>query len=277
MGLDDRLVSVTFECDVPARAKREKPWAIRSAFEDARDDAAATDRRVRENTTAGSPLSRLDEDVLRDAKPDVILTRSLCAASHAQVAEAKRALGYAPKLIEVSPARLTDVADDARDIARAAGAPGAGDQLANDIKRRIDAVGRAVAHRARPRVVFLEWSDPPMPAGDWIPDMLDAAGLHDPLGQTGAKSAPVSWSEVHAARPHAIIVAPCGFGLDRSVREAARIAHEFPRLPIFAFDAARYFARSGPSVATGVEMLAHAFHPAAWRDDPDPPAWKQVQ
>jgi len=276
LGLEDRLVAVTFECDVPERAKKEKPWAIRGALEGSLADAATIDQHVREEAS----LYRVDAGVLREARPDVILTQSLCdvcSASHAQVAEAKRILGYAPTLLEVSPARLDDVPEDARAIARAAGAPGAGDTLARDISARIGAVRRAVHGRPRPRVVFLEWSDPPMSAGHWIPDMIEAAGLHDPLARAGAKSARVSWDDVHAARPHAVLVAPCGFDLARSRREAAHVAREFPRLPVFAFDASRYFARSGPSVAGAVEMLAHAMHPQVVAKDPDPLGWVLVQ
>lgn len=280
LGLDDRLVSVTFECDVPSRAKREKPLGVRSFLEGAARDARGIDALVRERVAAGGLLYEVDGEVLRAARPDLLLTQSLCdvcAASHAQVAEARRALGYAPRLLELAPARLDEIPEHARLVARAVGAPGAGDALAREIAGRIEAVRAAVRGRSRPRVVVLEWTDPPMAAGHWIPDMVEAAGAYDPLGAPGAKSRVVSWDEVHGARPHAVLVTPCGFDLERSVGEARRVARELPRASVLAFDASRYFARSGPSVATGVEVLAHALHPEVWPRDGDPAAWRRVQ
>ncbi|HVM45314.1 MAG TPA: ABC transporter substrate-binding protein [Candidatus Thermoplasmatota archaeon] len=162
LGLEDRLVAVTYECDVPSRAKREKPLAI-----------------VPQDDTGRG--YRVDPAVLAAARPDVLLTQSLCdvcAASRAQVEDAKRALGHAPRLLELSPGRLDDIPPHAREVAAAAGAPGAGDALARSLADRIDAVRRAVRALPRPRVVALEWTDPPMATGHWIPDMLDAAGAH---------------------------------------------------------------------------------------------------
>lgn len=276
LGLEDSLVTVTSECDVPPRAKREKPLAVHARLAPS-GSAADIDRSVRD---ASSPLYRIDADVLREARPDVVLTQSLCdvcAASHAQVAEAKRVLGYVPKLLEVGPSRLDLVPEDARAVARAAGAPGAGDALANRLAQRIGAVRKALAATPRPRVVTLEWTDPPMSAGHWIPDMVEAAGGHEEMGVAGAKSDRKTWGEVHDARPHVLLVMPCGMDLRASVREAERVARDFPFAQVFAFDASRYFSRSGPSVATAVEMLAHALHPTVWRDDPDPTGWQRVR
>lgn len=259
LGLEAKLVSVTYECDVPQRAKTEKPVAI-----------------VPQEGRRGY---RVDERALVQAAPDVLLTQSLCdvcAASHAQVAEAKRALGYAPRLLELAPSRLDEIPAHAQEVARAAGVPGAGDRLAGELADRIAAVRRAVRGRARPRVVVLEWTDPPMAAGHWIPDMVDAAGAHDPLGAPGEKSRVISWDDARAARPHALLVMPCGVKLDESVAAARNVAREFPQAQVFAFDASRYFARSGPSAATAVEMLAHVLHPAAWPRDADPDGWARV-
>lgn len=258
MGLQDRLVSVTYACDVPAQAKREKPVSVL----------------LRQG---GGYL--LDEDALRAARPDVLLTQSLCdecAPSHAQVAQARDALGYAPRLVSLDPTRLDEIPDHARLIARETGAPGAGDALARDIAARIDAVRRAVAGRPRPRAVLLEWARPPMAAGHWIPDILDAAGVHDPLGAPGGKSRVISWDDVHAARPHAILVAPCGVDIEGAVVAARAVAAEFPHTPVIAFDGARYFARSGLSVAAAVEMVAHALHPDVVARDADPAGWRRV-
>lgn len=260
LGLEDRLVSVTYECDVPPRALAEKPVAI-----------------VPKDGRRGY---RVDPAALVAVAPDAILCQSLCdvcAASHAQVEEAKRALGYAPRLVELAPSRLDEIPVHAAEVARAAGAPGAGDRLARELADRIAAVRRAVHGRARPRVVALEWTDPPMAAGHWIPDMIEAAGAHDPLGAPGEKSRVISWDDVHAARPHALLVMPCGVKLHESERAAHALAREFPHVPVYAFDASRYFARSGPSVATAVEMLAHVLHPAAIPRDADPSGWARVR
>lgn len=276
MGLDDRLVAVTSAC--PERARKERPWAVRSLFDGVRLSAAETDRLVRERTAAGGSLYLLDERVVRETRPDVLLTQSLCevcAASHQQVAQAAEVLGYAPSVLGVSPTRLADVPDDARAIARAAGAPEEGERAAGRFLARIEAVRRAVADRPRPRVVMLEWTDPPMACGHWFPDLAEAAGAEEVLGVPGGKSAPVTWDAVAAARPDALLVMPCGMPLEDAVVEARRVAARFPGIPVHAFDASGHFSTSGPSLAAAVGLLAHALHPEAWPHG-DASAWRRV-
>lgn len=279
LGLQDRLVGVTSECSVPPEAKMEKPWLVRSRFEGFAASAGATDAAVREALAKDEPLFRLDEDALRGARPDVLLVQSLCdvcGASEAHVPEARRILGYAPEVASTSPSRLDDVWRDAITVATAAGAPQRGHALATQLRQRVERVRSAVARRPRPRVALLEWSEPPMRAGHWLPDVVAAAGAREVLGAPGGKSARVSWEDVASAAPEVILCAPCGYPLARAVAEARPLARRFPDARVFALDAERYLSRSGPNLATMVEILARLFHPAEWPRDADPTAWRQV-
>jgi iron complex transport system substrate-binding protein len=142
-------------------------------------------------------------------------------------------------------------------------------------RARIAEVVEAVRDQPPRRVVFLEWTDPLFCGGHWVPEMITLAGGHDPLGRPGADSERMTWEEVRAVKPEMIFVAPCGYGIDK----ATEMAHTIPSVPgatVYAVDANAYFARPGPRVAEGVELLAHLMHPArcGWAGDGQP--WVQV-
>ena len=266
LALGDQVVAVTHECDFPAEAAR-LPHLTRSVL-DPGLAPAEIDGRVRELVGAGEALYALDEALLADLGPDLIVTQAVCevcAVSYDDVRAVAERLPSSPPVLSLDPSTLGEVLGDLEPLADAAGAPGAGDELRRGLERRMDAVREAVAARPRPRVAALEWLDPAYIAGHWVPEMIAAAGAEDVLGEAGGRSRTAAWEEVAAAHPEVVVVMPCGLHLDESAREAASHREDLRALGAdraVAVDAAASFSRPGPRLVDGIELLAHALHPA---------------
>jgi len=231
------------------------------------------DRQVKDLVSAGERLYRLDEEALRLAQPELILTQDLChicAVTPDQVTRAVQSLTRPPKVVTLSPATLEGMIHDIERIAKAVGQLGKGQALANNLRRRLDLVHeQTIAGTPRPRVVCLEWLAPLYVAGHWVPEMVALAGGHDVLGSKDEPSRETTWQEVDAARPDIVLAMPCGYSIDRTIRELARAGptqdewqRAFDRWPhIYIVDAASYFSRPGPRLVDGVELLAAILHP----------------
>ena len=273
LGLGDAVVAVTHECDYPPAATG-LPHLTRSVIPEGLP-AAEIDRAVRDRTERGEALYELDEDALRRLEPDLIVTQAVCevcAVSFDDVRAAAARLPSRPRVVSLDPSTLGEVLRDLPRLAATAGVPVAGDELASESARRLDAVRDAVAGAPRPRVVALEWLDPPFIAGHWVPQMMELGGGEDPLGLAGEKSRTASWEEVAAARPELVVSMPCGYDAQRAARETLDHRDELARLGAartVAVDAAAYFSRPGPRLVDGVELLGHLLHPA--RLGPPPP------
>jgi len=179
------------------------------------------------------------------------------------VTQALDDLGLDAAVLTVDPHTLDDVLDAIAAVARAAGADDAGATLVADLRRRLSTVDDALRGRARPHVLALEWTDPPYVPGHWVPAMVRRAG-GDPLaGIDGGRSVATTWDDVRAERPDVVLVAPCGFGLDDAVDQAAEVGAQLPGMPRIAVDSASYVVRAGPRLVDGIEAIAHALHPDA--------------
>jgi iron complex transport system substrate-binding protein len=215
------------------------------------------------NVRLGMTLCTVDEELLRELAPDMILTQDLCqvcAPSGNELTAAIAGLPRVPEVVWLTPQTLAEVHDNIRAVGRATGREQAAEQLVSEGAARMQRVVRLAAGAHVRQTVFLEWVGPYFSAGHWVRGMIALAGGHDPLGNSGADSQRISWEEVVAARPEIIVVAPCGPGLER----ATELAGELPRIgtaAVFAVDANAYFARPGPRVSEGVELLASMFHP----------------
>ncbi|MGH7642653.1 MAG: cobalamin-binding protein [Candidatus Dormibacteria bacterium] len=285
LGLGQSLVGVTHECDFPPQAGY-KTVMTRNLLQMEGASPAEIDRHVREALHQGSSLYALDREALRRARPDVILTQELCevcAVAYQQVLEAARLLPGRPTVLSLEPNSLADVLRSFSDVGQVTGAKERAAELVRGLWARLDAVRGSVAGKERPRVVCLEWLDPLMVAGHWVPDQVDAAGGIDGLGEPGGRSRVVSPDEVIAAQPEVILSMPCGFRLDESASQIQALA-EFPgwaKLPavqsgqVYALDGSWYFNRPGPRIVDGIEMLARIFHPDAWRG-PVPLGFRKV-
>jgi iron complex transport system substrate-binding protein len=238
----------------------------------------AIDRAVAQQMEIGDTLYRIDENLLRDLKPDVILTQNLCrvcAPSGDELTRAVRRFDIRPEVLFLTPQSLDEIETNLVEVGRAIGRTDRASALLNSNRDRLARIRASVAGAPTRRVVFLEWTDPLFCGGHWVPQMISAAGGDDPLGRPGQDSVRMEWDDVIRAKPEMIIASPCGYRLDRAVE----LARELPRVPgakLFAVDANAYFARPGPRVVEGIELLAHLFHPGlvAWPHDERP--WKQI-
>jgi iron complex transport system substrate-binding protein len=275
LGLGQSLVGVTHECDFPPQATY-KTVMTRNLLQLEGMSPGDIDRHVRQALHEGSSLYAIDQDALQRARPDVILTQELCevcAVAYSQVLEAARLLPGKPTVLSLEPHSLADVLRSFGDVGQVTGSKERAAELVRGLWARLDAVRGAVAGKDRPRVVCLEWLDPLMVAGHWVPDQVDAAGGIDGLGEPGARSRVVSHAEVVAAQPEVILSMPCGYRLDESVNQLEGLAaiegwDDLPAVKagqVYAVDGSWYFNRPGPRVVDGIEMLARIFHPESWR------------
>ena len=272
LGLGDDVVAVTHECDYPAEAQR-KPVVVRSLIDSHRMTSLEIDRSVSERLGSNQGLYVIDEERLREAAPDVILTQGLCdvcAIDYNEVVTASEALPYKPTIVSLNPNCLTDVLDDVVRVGEATGQGDKAERFVTELKQRISAVrGRAAESFTRPRVACLEWLDPIYFAGHWLPEMIDLAGGHDGLGQKGEPSAKIEWQKILQFAPEVIVLMPCGFDVQRTVNEAPLLHRlegwqDLPAVKtgkVYAVNGHAFFSRPGPRLVDGLEILAHLIHP----------------
>ena len=265
LGLGDSVVAVTHECDYPPPAA-DLPHITRSVIPGGLGPAEI-DREVRERTQRGEAIYELDRERLSELRPDLILTQAVCevcAVSYDDVRALAAELDPEPRVLSMDPATLGEVIAGIRELAEAADAPAAGEQLVADAAARIDGVREAVKGAPARRAVALEWLDPPYAGGHWVPQMIEVAGGEDPVGMPGEKSRVVEWAELAAADPEVALVMPCGYDAARAAVEARAYASRLAGLGaarVVAVDAAAYFSRPGPRLVDGIELLGHLLHP----------------
>jgi iron complex transport system substrate-binding protein len=266
LGLGSDLIAVTHECDYP-EAALELPRVTRDVLP-AGLTSAEIDAAVKERTLAGESIYELDTEMLHDLGPDLIVTQALCsvcAVSYDDVRAVAEKIETRPEVISLDPHTVGEVLGDARTLAQATDRRDAAVELVNDAAARIDKVRLAVRGAGRrPRVVALEWLDPPFAAGHWTPQLIQYAGGEDVLGFAGEPSEQRSWEEVAAAEPDLVIVMPCGYDVEIAHREAEMHRDELAALgagEVVAVDAAAYFSRPGPRIVDGLELLASILHP----------------
>src|SRR3954468_18150464 len=215
LGLGDSVVGVTHECDYPPEAA-ERAHLTRSVIPEGLS-AAEIDREVRERTERGEAIYELDAETLRELKPDLIVTQQVCevcAVSFDDVRKVAESIPSEPQVLSLDPSTIGEVLADIRTLAVAAEAPEAGERLLEESANRLDRGAAAVESAERPRVLALEWLDPPYAGGHWVPQMIELAGGEDALGLAGEKSQVFDWAEAAAARPEAIVSMPCGYGTE---------------------------------------------------------------
>lgn len=268
LGAGDSVVGVTFECDYPAAARSRRVVSTTTLAK--ATTPGEVDAEVKARIAAGEELYRLDEDVLRELDPDLLVTQDLCAVCAVDVRtvdDALAHLGCRSAVLTVNPQNLAEVLDSIVTIGMAVDKGDVARAFVNELNRRLETVVRAVAGRVRPRVAVLEWTDPPFDAGHWIPDMVDRAGGASVLGAKGRSSRQLEWEAIARVEPEVYIVAPCGYHLDDARRLTAELMSA-SRLPaeceVWAVDADSSFVRPGPRLVDGVEALAAIFHPGVF-------------
>ena len=273
IGAGQDVVGVTFECDYPPHARQARIVSTSSLPEGlapAEIDAVVTAR-----VAAGDDLYHLDEGALADLDADVIVTQDLCAVCAVDVSvvdDALAHLGSTAQVVITDPHTLEEVLASIEQLGAVCGKETAARDLVARCRARLVGVAAKVAGRPRPRMLVLEWTDPPFAPGHWIPQMIDTAGGVAALGVVGKKSERVGWDEVAGSEPDVVVAAPCGFDLPACADLALELVAtgRLPDgVPVWAVEANASFARPGPRLVDGVEALAAVLHPdALGRPDP---------
>lgn len=265
LGLGENLRGRTWECDAPG--VQDVPivsWTgLPEGMAPAEIDAAVTER-----VADGSPLYRLDAEQIAAIAPDLILTQDLCrvcAVPSGDVDDALDSLGCRAEVLSLDPATLDDVVGDVVRVGAATGAEAAAAALVRELRARLDAVASAVGDRSPVPTLLLEWSDPPFGPGHWLPQLVEAAGGQPVLSSPGGPSTPRTWDEVATSGADAVVVVPCGMGLDEAARQALEVADRpgVAGARLAAADGIGHFVRPGPGVVDSVEALAAFLHPGA--------------
>jgi iron complex transport system substrate-binding protein len=266
LGLGDDLVGVTFECDEPPSARRDKAVVVGG-----RDTTGMSprdiDEYVRAQLAAGKDLYTLHADALAGLEPELILTQDLCRVCALPSGHVEDALGYLgcrAEVLSLDPHSLDEVLGTILEVGERTGVRQRAERLVAGLRSRLATVASAVDGRPRPRVAVVEWVDPPFTAGHWVPDLVRAAGGEPVAARPGARSVQTTWEEIAGAAPDVVLVAPCGFHLDGATRQAATVAARFPATTaVWAIDADGIVVRPGPRLVNGVEAIAWILHPDA--------------
>lgn len=270
IGLEDDLVAVTFECDHPPGIRERRPVVVDTALPPGLEPGAI-DAVVRDRAARGLPMYEVDAAALAALAPDLILTQDLCrvcALPAGSVDDALAAIGCTADVLSIDPHSVADVLAAVMEVGSRGGAGPAARRLVDGLEARLSAVAAAVEHRPHPRVLTLEWTDPPFLAGHWVPELVRRAGGEPVGGIEGGRSVTATWAELGALPVDVVLVASCGFGLDAAVAQATAVRHLLPPVPVVAIDSAAYVVRAGPRLVDGIEALAWALHPDAV---PEPP------
>ena len=265
LGLGGDVVGVTHECDFPPAAA-ELPHLTRTVLPPGLG-AGEIDAAVKEVVGEGRALYTLDEERLAELEPDLIVTQAVCevcAVSYEDVIAVAGRLPGEPRVLQQDPSTFDDVLEDVTRLGAAADIEAHAADVRRELEQRLDAVRAAVAGKPRPRVLALEWLDPPFLGGHWVPEMIELAGGEDVVGRAGQKSPQVEWSELAGLDPDVIVAMPCGWYLEDSLAQAEQHRERleaFRAGRVLAVDAASTFSRPGPRLVDGVELLAHLFHP----------------
>jgi iron complex transport system substrate-binding protein len=275
LGLADRLVGITHECDFPPDVVASLPRVTRSILDPSKLSQAEIDRRVASSVAQGHSLYTLDEVGLEQAAPTLVFTQTLCdvcavdeSLVRAACAKVLQDGETGPRVVSLQPGTIEDVFRSIEVVAVECGVGERGAELITRLRHDLDRVRAAAPREKMPRVVFLEWLDPPWFAGHWVPELVDIAGGHDVLGEFGARSERVSVERIVEVAPEVVILGPCGFDLDR----AAEDGHALWKLPwfrnlpaarngrVYAVDANAMFSRPAPRVVNGAATLLRILH-----------------
>jgi iron complex transport system substrate-binding protein len=272
LGLSDQLLGITHECDYPPQV-RDKPIVVRGVLPTERMTQLEIDTAVSERLRNGLSLYQVDEALVRDIAPDLILTQDLCqvcAPSGSEVTRLLNALPTKPQVLWMTPKCIEQIFDNLRELGSATGRLQPAEDLIAASRARLNKIAAAARQVSeRPRVFCMEWLDPVYCSGHWVPEMVLLAGGRDGLGRLRSDSVRIPWRDVLAWAPEVLIIMPCGFGLEKAASHAGQMLQyagwcDLPAVQmnrVYAVDANSYFARPGPRIIEGAELLAHLIHP----------------
>jgi iron complex transport system substrate-binding protein len=272
LGFGDALVGRSHECDFPPEVERLP--ALTEPKLDTRAASAAIDGRVKQLVAEGLSVYRVDVDKLRELRPTLILTQDQCEVCAASLGDVEEALsdwlGEPPRVVSLHPNRLGDVWGDFERVATALGEAARGREFAASLSKRLAEISEQTLRiRARPSVACVEWIDPLMAAGNWIPELVTLAGGRPLFGEAGAHSPWLDWDAMREADPEIAVLIPCGFDIERTRQEIGPLIAQpgWSDLQavrtgrVFVADGNQYFNRPGPRLLESLEILAEILHP----------------
>jgi iron complex transport system substrate-binding protein len=275
LGQGKQMVGRSHECDHPS-AVLQLPALTAPKF-NLDGPSSEIDRRVREIVRLGLSVYRVDGEALRALRPDLIITQDhceVCAVSRQDVEAAVRDWTQTDvAIVSLRPTDLSDVFVDIATVAEAISAAAAGQSVVAEMKRRLDGIADRAASLQKPRVAFIEWGEPLMSGGNWMPTLIEIAGGNNLFGLPGGKSEVLAWSEVVAADADVIVIAPCGFTLEQSLAEHAQLQRNphwsslkaVREQHVYCGDGNAFFNRPGPRLVETAEILAECLHPTVFK------------
>ena len=289
LGLADSIVGITHECDYPPEIKN-KPVVVRAVLPLEKMSQSEIDRAVAERIRSGQSLYEIDEQLLRELAPDLILTQNLCqvcAPSGNEVSQVIKALPKAPQILWLTPQSLNEIFDNVRELGAATGRTAEADALVDDCQNRLETLAQRTEGVRKPKVFCMEWLDPVYASGHWVPELVKIAGGIDELGRERGESVRISWEEIASWAPDVLVIMPCGFNLEQTLKQIWSVFGRNTNSPFFDLPAARnnrvyavdansYFARPGPRVVEGAELLAQLIHPELFDVHPRAESFQRI-
>jgi iron complex transport system substrate-binding protein len=273
LGLEDALVGVTHECDYPETVVG-KPKLTASHVSHERMSSREIDHAVRTQLDGHGSIYGLDEQALRELRPDLIITQELCdvcAVSYKTVETAAARLFEGDcRVVSLEPTTIKDILSNVRTVGELTGREAEAERVVGELASRVEALTSALAGvEGRPRTLMLEWLEPPFAPGHWVPEQVALAGGDHGFGRAGEKSYVTTAEEIRDYAPEVIVLVPCGYYKEDTLRALgrARLPEGWRDLPavregrVWAVDATAYFSRPGPRVVEGAEILARLLHP----------------
>jgi iron complex transport system substrate-binding protein len=286
LGFEDQLVGRSHECDFPASVK-QLPACTEPKF-NVHGSSYEIDQRVKAVLQEGLSVYRVHADLLKALRPDVIVTQSHCEVCAASLRDVEQAvctwLEGRPRIVSLEPNALADVWVGIHAVADALGVPERGDALVGRLQQRMSLIAeKARALPAHPTVACIEWIEPLMAAGNWMPELVERAGGVNLFGEAGRHAPWMTWEQVCAQDPDVIVVLPCGWDIGRSRQEMPLLTQkpEWPRLKavrerrVYLTDGNQYFNRPGPRLVESLEILAELLHPGAYHFGHEGTGWQR--
>ncbi|MDP9354122.1 MAG: cobalamin-binding protein [Chloroflexota bacterium] len=287
LGCEDRLVGRSHECDYPPSVRRLPVCTV--PLIDPSASSAEIDRQVKTVLRDALSVYHVDGDLLRELQPDVVITQSQCDVCAVSLKDVEAALcvwlDARPHLVSLEPNALADIWRDIQHVADALGEPERGRAVIDRLQGRIAAVAdRATVLPGRPTVACIEWIDPLMAAGNWVPELVELAGGENLFGEAGKHSPWMTWEQLVTRDPDVIVILPCGFDIERSRQELPVLSdrRQWSALRavqngrVYLTDGNQYFNRPGPRLVESLEILAELLHPEAFRFGHEGTGWEQV-
>jgi iron complex transport system substrate-binding protein len=275
LGVGDQVFAVTHECNYPSEAKA-KPKVIHSVFDPEKMTSQEIDKKVVDLMKAGKDIYVLDEQVLKNANPNLIVAQGICEVCSPFTKEINKAvaiLGVKPEVLILDPRNLGDILDNIIEVGNKVGKHSESQAFVYDLRARI----KVIQYRQKivqPQVLCIEWLDPLFTAGHWVPQMVELAGGINGISATGDQSRRMELDEIVKFDPEIIVLMPCGFDVNRTMQEYEKLADKekwrslkaVKQSQVYAVNANEYFSKPGPRTVTGLEILAKIINPDTFKD-----------